>query len=647
MIFDILLLSLAVIFIGGGLVLVKQLFKLAFFVQSFGSLLLTIVGIFVVASREDSGAQFTDKFHPQFGIDPLSGLFLIVLGIVAIPVLVFSGSYLDSDSKRDRVIACLSAAFIIILAGTVCARDPITLLGGWELMTIIPASIILIAHGNDKSVRRSGFIYVAITHIGGVGTWIAVILLAKYGVMGGGTHLHEGSPIQIAIVLSSLIGMGTKAGLMPMHVWLPRAHPAAPAPVSALMSGVMINIPIYLLIRVLVYWCRPLPVWVGIVVLTLGAVSAVGGVVYALFERQLKKLLALSSIENMGIITLGLGASLALTAHGKNDWAAIALAAALLHIINHSIFKSLLFLSAGTFEKTAKQLHIDRLSGLVHSLPVVGVSFFIGVMAISGLPPLNGFISEWLTIQSLIHVSTYGNFADGTIGAISLVAMAATVTLALFCFTKVIGLVLLGKEQFPRKKESSDSLLMGISTLFLALLCIILGLIPALYFGRLMQIAPWSSNKVSLLVLNLPGTGSLSPLCLGAILISGTFVLFLLRSNRSAKAAPTWLCGQKLTSKLYWSGSGFTKPARMILEPIIRPTRKITRVEELGITQSIEYEGEVPHLIESKLYSPISTWFMKVATIIRRVQSGSLGSYAAYLIGLIFVLLIAFRLGIL
>ena len=247
--------------------------------------------------------------------------------------------------------------------------------------------------------------------------------------------------------------MGTKAGVMPLHVWLPRAHPIAPAPVSALMSGVMIKVALYGLVRVLVEWVGVLPVWFGVLVLAVGALSAVGGVVYALFQHDLKRLLALHSIENVGIIVLGLGACLILRARGADAWAAFALAAALLHTVNHAVFKSLLFLGAGAFERAVGSLELDRLGGLLRRMPWTGGAFLVGAMAIAGLPPLNGFASEWLTLQALLHVTGLRRTsADGIAGAVALAALAATAALAVFCFVKVVGLVLLGP---PRRDAAA------------------------------------------------------------------------------------------------------------------------------------------------------------------------------------------------
>ena len=210
------------------------------------------------------------------------------------------------------------------------------------------------------------------------------------------------------------------------------------------MSGVMIKVAIYGLVRVLVDWLGVLPLWFGVLVLALGALSAVGGVVYALFQHDLKRLLAFHSIENVGIIVLGLGACLLLRARGADTWAALALAAALLHTLNHAVFKSLLFLGAGAFERAVGSLELDRLGGLLRRMPWTGGAFLVGSLAIAGVPPFNGFASEWLTLQALVHVPAYGGLGDGLAGALALAALAATAALAVFCFVKVVGLVLLG-----------------------------------------------------------------------------------------------------------------------------------------------------------------------------------------------------------
>ncbi|HVA61654.1 MAG TPA: proton-conducting transporter membrane subunit [Mycobacteriales bacterium] len=637
--------GLCLIALGGALAATRRTWQTGLTVAAAGAAVLGIAGFVVLAEGSLVGSPFTSHFSPRFGIDPLSGLFLGTLGIVAAPALCFSRGYLP-PTGRSRALGGVTTAFVLALIAEFCARDPVTLLAGWELMTLLPAAAILIAR-DDRPARQSVFTYLAVTHLGGGGTWIAILLLAKAGAIGGGTVLHAGSGLQAAVAVAALIGLGTKAGVMPLHVWLPRAHPIAPAPVSALMSGVMIKVSIYLLVRVLVDWAGPLPLWIGIAVTALGALSAVGGVTYALFEHDLKRLLAMHSIENIGIIVLGIGACLLLRSRGGDAWAAIALAAALLHTVNHAMFKSLLFLCAGAFERAVGVLELDRLGGLLRRMPVTGAAFFLGAMAIAGLPPLNGFASEWLTLQALVHIPRYGRVVDGMTGMVGLGALAATAALAMFCFVKVIGLVLLGPPRHaPAPGAAMPSAGMSGSVVLLAGGCVLLGVAPGVLFGRLVGLAPWAVNLPTAIGLHVPGTGSLPTAAIAALLVVVPVILVRLRGNAAAVAVPTWVCGQAVVTRLHWTSAGFTKPLRLALEPVLRPQRDVATREHGGVVQEITYTGRVPHLIEERVYAPALRRGLSAAAQIRRLQSGSLGTYAAYLIGLLLVLLLAARLGL-
>ncbi len=646
MIGGVLVAGLGALALGGPLAAGRRTFGTGIVMQAVGAAAVGMAGFWVLGSGSTLGESFTSAFSPRFGVDGLSGLFLGMLGLVAVPALVFSLRYLD-PTGRGRTIGALTAAFLLAMATVVCARDPLTFLLGWELMTLIPAVVILVGRDGDEQARRTVFTYVGVTHLGGAGTWIAVLLLAHAGAVGGSQALSSGSGLQIAIALTALIGMGTKAGVMPLHVWLPRAHPIAPAPVSALMSGVMIKVAIYALVRVLVDWVGVLPLWFGVLVLGVGALSAVGGVTYALFEHDLKRLLALHSIENIGIIVLGIGACLVLRARGADQWAAFALGAALLHTVNHAVFKALLFLGAGAFERAVGSLEIDRLGGLLRRMPWTGAGFLLGAMAIAGVPPLNGFASEWLTLQALLHVSVYSNVAAGMAGAIALAALAMTAALAVFCFVKVAGLVLLGQ---PRREAVARAVEapwpMRGAVVFLAGGCIVLGVAPGLLFGPLVGLAPWPASAPTQLGLHLPGTGSLPTPGIALVLAALMAGLVLLRGKRSAAPAPSWACGQLVEPKLSWTSAGFTKPLRLVLESVLRPKREIAVHSEGGVVQDVAYSGHVPHLIDERVYRPVVRGSLALAGHARRLQSGSLGMYVAYLIGLVVVLLAVARLGL-
>jgi hydrogenase-4 component B len=417
--------------------------------------------------------------------------------------------------------------------------------------------------------------------------------------------------------------------------------------VSALMSGVMIKVAIYALVRVLVDWLGVLPVWFGVLVLAAGALSAVAGVVYALFAHDLKRLLAFHSVENIGIIVLGLGACLLLRARGADTWAALALAAALLHTLNHAVFKSLLFLGAGSFERAVGSLDLDRLGGLLRRMPWTGGAFLVGALAIAGVPPLNGFASEWLTLQALVHVPAYGGLGDGIAGAVALAALAATAALAVLCFVKVVGLVLLGQPRRAGVAEAHESPVpMRVAVVLLAAACVVLGVVPGLLVGSLAELAPWPVSVPTTLGLHAPGTGSLPTVGIALVLAALVPALAVLRGRRVAAPAPTWACGQLVQPQLAWTSAGFTKPLRLVLEVVLRPQREINVRSEGGVVREVSYSGRVPHLIDERLYAPVVRTALTAARHARRLQTGSLGTYVGYLIALVLALLAAAKAGL-
>lgn len=641
------LIGAGVILLGGLLAMAPHRLAAAMHLQAVGAGLIAVAGFVAVTSDGTWGSAFTSELVPHMGIDALTGLFLATLGVVATPALVYASSYL-APTLRGRMTGLLTAAFLLAMVGVLCARDVMTFLILWELMTLIPAGIILVATATRAS-RRTVFVYLAITHVGSVGVWVALLLLADAGAIGDASAVAQGSGLQAVVGVAAIIGFGTKAGVMPMHTWLPRAHPIAPAHMSALMSGVMVSVAIYGLVRVLVDWLGRPPMWVAVLVLALGLLSAVGGITYALFQHELKGLLAFHTIDNMGIVLLGIGACLLLRAEGADQWAAFALAAALLHAFNHGVFKALLFLGAGAFEKAVGTLRLDRVGGLLRSMPWTAGAFLVGAAAIAGLPPLNGFASEWLILQSLLHVPAYGGAWGGMVGAVALAGLAATAALAVFCFAKVIGLVLLGP---PRQRACADAVdpapPMRSALAFLAVACVVLGLVPGLLFAELVSLAPWAvpGGAPGGPGLNLPATGGLPTVGIAVALFAIVAVLALLRGRRRAAAAPTWACGQELAPSLLWTSAGFTKPLRMVLEVVLRPTRHVAVRTEGGVVQGVRHRSRVPELAEEYLYRPVVRWALACARVARRMQSGHLGAYVAYLIGLVLVLLLSVRIGL-
>ena len=638
-------LGLALLIAGVLAPIAPRALTAAIALQAAGIALLGTGGALILFGAPAFGAAFRNSLDPGLGIDGLSGFFLATLAVVAAPAVIYARGYLEGVA-RSRALVALSGLFLIALAGVVMARDPSSFLACWELMTLVPAAAILVRR-SDATVRHAVFVYLAVTHLGGAGVWICVLALAHYGAIGDPAALAaQGASVQALIVVAAIVGFGTKAGLMPLHSWLPRAHPVAPSHISALMSGVMIKVALYGLIRVLFEWAAPAPLWAGLVVLGLGLLSALGGVLYALVQHDLKRLLAFHSIENVGIVALGLGASILFASQGDATWAAIAFAAALLHILNHAVFKALLFLAAGAFERAVGSLELDRIGGLLRRMPWTGGAFLVGSMAIAGLPPLNGFASEWLTLQALIHVAFGPSLGLGLAGALATAGLAATAALAVFCFVKVVGLVLLGA---PRRAEAEAAVeappSMRAAPVFLAGCCVALGAAPGLLIPSLTELAPQPRSLAVEPGLSIPGTGSLPSPWLLLGLLGLTWALWRLRGSRRAAPTPAWACGQQVEPSLNWSSASFTKPLRLVLESVLRPRREIEAVRAGGQLQSIRYRGEIPHLFDTLLYGPVQRGALAGALVARRLQSGSVRAYAGYLLALLLGLLVLVRIG--
>lgn len=605
-----------------------------------------VVSATVLLTGQTLGSPFVDGIHPAVGLDPLSAFFLLVVTATALPVLVFATGYL-ADEPRRGAIGALTGAFIAAMVLVICSRDISTFLVGWEVMTLIPA-IAIILNRADRPVRHAVFVYLSVTHLGGVGVWVCLIILSNVGALTDPSAFGQQTEVlRWTVWIGALLGFGVKAGLVPLHVWLPRAHPVAPSHLSALMSGVMLKVAIYGLVRVLFFWAEPVALGIAVTVVVIGALSALCGVIYALFQHELKCLLAFHSIENVGIITLGLGAALLFARAGQQMWASIAFAGALLHALNHSMFKSLLFLGAGAVQRATHRLGIDHLGGLIRRMPWTAAFFILGAMAISGLPPLNGFVSEWLTLQSLLHLAL--DDADAPwIGPAAAAALGATAALAVWCFVKVVGLVFLGRPRSPgvaRAMEVGPAMRVGQG--ILAGSCVLLALLSGLLIPTLAGLRGVAVDVPTGLGLSLPGTGGLPMPVIALVLLAATAVLVLLRRGRpTSQPAPTWVCGHEPEPALRWTSAAFTKPLRLSWERVLRPVRQVTVHREGGITRAVTYSGEVPHGFDTKVYEPASDAISKTFDRARRLQSGRLRSYSIYLVVALSVLLLAARWGV-
>jgi hydrogenase-4 component B len=641
----------ALTLVGSLLVLLPGAMRAGLLAQAIGTTSLGAAGLWIVLADTSIGHGFSNGLLPRAGVDPLSAWMLVLLAVVAVPPLVYADGYLAESVEHPRAIASVGGLFVLALAGVLVARDAISFLFAWEAMSLTPVVAILL-DSRTREVCSAVLVYLGLTHLAGVGVWITMLTL---------THLHAfGAPDVIAglspttrslLAAAALIGFGAKAGLAPLHTWLPRAHPVAPSHISAIMSGAMVKVALYGLVRAAFEWLAPVPAWVAPVLLVVAVLSCLSGITYAILQRDLKRLLAFSTVENVGIITLGLAASLLAADAGHAQLAAVAFAAAMLHALNHGVFKSLLFLGAGSVHRRVHTLDLDRLGGLLRTMPVTGAAMLVGCVSIAGIPPFNGFASEWLTFQSLIQLTLVnGSATTLLLGALAAAALAATAALSVYCFVRVAGLMLLGAHRQHAAAQAREvPRSMRGPVLVLAALCVVLGIVPGLVLARLESLSPFGSlpaHSTSSMI-SLPASGTLRPLALVAAIV--LLAAALQRARRRAGATTPsrmWLCGQEPTPRLAWTSAGFHKPLSLVLVAALRPRRDLDIEREHGIVRRVEHDAKYPHLFDELLLSPVVRAGQAASRVLRRTQSGSLRAYLTILLATLAVTLGAVRIGV-
>jgi hydrogenase-4 component B len=593
-----------------------------------------------------------------YSVDALSGWFLVVLAILGIAVAVYSLGYF-AHARPGRT-AFVGTTFNVLLGSlemVFVAGGAIGFLLAWELMTLATAALVATEHEHAQT-RRAAFLYLALSHLG-TGCLVAGFFLLSSGapstsfadILGPGA---EATPFRDAVFLLFLAGFGTKAGIIPLHVWLPEAHPAAPSPISALMSAVLIKTGIYGIFRVCVAGLGVPPIAWGGLVLAAGAVSMVLGVLYALMQHDLKRLLAYHSIENIGIILVAAGVGMISLSIGLPGLAVLALAASLLHVLNHALFKGLLFLGAGGVVAATGTRRIEHMGGLARRMPWTAAFFLLGAMAISGLPFLNGFVSEWLVFQSLLlgfHTSsdTFVRLAFPIGGAL----LGLTTALAAACFVKAFGITFLA---LPRGAGSADARESGALMLApqaaLALACVAIGLFPGPVVSVLSRLAgglvgaPPGPRPVADLWRIAPVPGSFDGLSipLAALAFAAALGLAAVLAARSAFArrpAPTWGCGGELTAEAEYTATAFSKPLMLIFGAIYRPTREVSKLEATPYyAREVRYRAEVEPTFERFVYRPLTRGVLRLAEHMRVIQAGSLHAYLGYVMALVLFLVV-------
>lgn len=597
-------------------------------------------------------------------LDALSSFFGLIVSLLGFALSLYSLGYSRGFFGRKSV-GVLGAFFNVLLLATTLvflSDNAFFFLVVWEIMALAAYCLVSFEHEKPET-RNAGVLYFVMSHIGTGCLILGFLLLfqntgsyrfADFHALG-----HALSPAsRNAAFLLFLIGFGIKAGIVPLHTWLPAAHPVAPSNVSAFMSGVIIKTGIYGMARVFFYFLGTPPMWWGVTVLTVGIVSAVLGVLYALMQHDLKRLLAYHSIENIGIILMGFGASLMFLHTGHPTLATLALIAGLYHTINHAIFKGLLFLGAGAVLHATHTRDMEAMGGLAKRMPQTALFFLIGAVAISALPPLNGFISEWLTYQSLLQGFGTTDSLLRLMFPIGGALLALTGALAAACFVKAFGVTFLAQprsEAAAKTHEASPTMLMGQALLVAA--CVFLGLFPTLFLKVLdpltqqltgLQISSQLSlaNGLVLSGANQNG-GTVSTLGIAVLGICLLVIPFALRlgfaQNAKTRVGPTWDCGlEGLTPRMEYTATGFSKPIRMIFKALFRPRREVQREYDFSpyFTTSIRFEAHVEEVFETRIYRPLHRRVLQFSRRMRALQAGSLQAYLIYIFVTLLLLLL-------
>ncbi|HEY6951711.1 MAG TPA: hydrogenase 4 subunit B [Bacteroidota bacterium] len=639
--------------------------NVGFILSLLGSLTGLLLSLSIVLSGHSLHValpQTTPLGVMAFTIDQLSAFFLGTGSFLGAAISLYSLGYTPEYFHKRHVglFILLYNTLFLTLDVLLSASNFVLFLFAWEVMSLTIYFLIVFEHDHAAS-RRAGFLYVVMSHIGtAILTVMILILFVQTGsfdftILRNGSH-HITLTLKSVIFLCTFAGFGIKAGIVPLHIWLPEAHPATPSNISALMSGVIIKTGIYGIVRVLFDLLGPGPMWWGILVLAVAVVSAVLGVLYALMEHDLKRLLAYHSIENIGIILMGVGAALLFNSTGNKTVAALALIAGLYHVLNHATFKGLLFLGAGSVVRATNTRNIEELGGLARKLPWTSAFFLVGAVAISALPPLNGFISEWLTFQALLLGFTSADLIVKLAVPVTVALLALTGALAAACFVKAYGITFLGMPRSSaadKAHESPRTMLAAMGVL--ALGCVVLGAIPGIALSALNPLSGSllgvpMTNAVSLagptMMLSASPSTSMAPVLMLALLAGFAglpIVAGLVMGGRlRSRIAKTWVCGiETLRPRMQYTATGFSKPIRLIFSAIYRARHEIEISEDVSpyFKPEIRYEVTMEHVFEEKLYKPAMRGVLSVARFGRRLQTGHIQSYLAYIFIILIVLL--------
>jgi hydrogenase-4 component B len=579
-------------------------------------------------------------FHLR--LDALASCFLVLLGTASTGISLYSAGYFREGEGTAPGLLCLQYHLFLASMGLVLlADDAYSFMLAWEFMAVSSYFLVTTQH-RIAEIRRAGFLYLLMAHLG------AISILLAFGVLQGGSwqftfaamrSAHLSTAWASGAFLLALVGFGTKAGLVPLHVWLPEAHPAAPSPVSALMSGVMLKTAVYGIIRVTFDLLGTPLWWWGLVPLAAGLATALYGAVFAAVQTDMKRLLAYSSIENIGLVFTAFGLAIVFLGTGMRLAAALALAAMLYHCLNHALMKSLLFLGTGSVLHATGERNLGRLGGLIHRMPWVAWLSLIGALAIAGLPPLNGFVSEWLLLQSFLFADQIPHAFVSMLIPLGAALVALAAALAGYVMVKFFGVIFLGQPRDDTLAHAQDGgRLERIGLSWLALGCLALGLAPVQVLGALNRVTG-SLTGVSLprqsthwwLLAPVPtrpvSYGPLVFLTASVLVVVLTLGIVRLIYHRRVRHGPAWDCGfGGLTPRMQDTAEGFGQPIRNIFQPFFHIERELPTPFDLAP----RYRISITDRIWQSLYEPLGGLVQRLADVAAILQQGRIAAYLLY-----------------
>ncbi|WP_031467886.1 proton-conducting transporter membrane subunit [Sciscionella sediminilitoris] len=585
----------------------------------------------------------------QLATDELGGVFIVVTAGVTVLVGVYSIGY-TRGHLESRVAQAGVPLFVVAMLLVPAAASVGTLLVCWELMALLSLGLVVAEHRQRAGVAAAGRWYAVMTHLGFMLILIGLLVLAAHARTDSFTAVRAAAgqlsaPLAGLVFVLLVLGFGSKAGIVPLHAWLPRAHPEAPSHVSALMSAAMVNLGVYGIVRAGFDFFGGGASWWWLLVLILGAVSAVYGILQAAMSTDVKRLLGHSTTENMGLVLIGIGAAGLFTVAGQRGLAGLALGAALLHVVGHAAVKTLLFLSAGSVLRATGTRDLDELGGLRGPMPGTTAAFGWGGLALSALPPGTMFVSEWLLLQALIHGVASASTAEAIVLPVAVAAIALTAGLAVATFVKAFGIGFLARprtEAAARPVESPPSMLigMGLSGVLAAVLALAPGLVlPALGSAVTSVLGSGPAVTGGAVTMRLTvAAGELSPALLTVAVLAAMLLVWAgaraIAVRRGSRVVREWDCGAgPMTARMEYTATSFAEPVQRVFDNVLRPEQDVNvdhDAESRYLVRAVEYRRQVPDRIEQHLYVPVLNGIRRWGQWARQLADGSVHRYLAY-----------------